>query len=71
MSETVMNLVRARIQYIDNVLHYARIDRDPIPIERQNVLTEELLELQAWIRNQTTTVDEVDDYDALMAIACR
>jgi len=66
MNEIVKNLVKDRIQEIEYLLDMNEIGRDILPVAKIDELAKELKVLNAEI-----DVDEVDDYDALMAIACR
>lgn len=68
MNELVKNLVKDRIQEIEYLLDMNEIGRDLLPKEKIVELVDEKRALAAEIQ-----ADEelVDDYDALMAIACR
>ena len=65
MIECVKNLVRDRIQGIEYELDMNEIGRDLLPEPKVAELVEELRVLKAEL-----DADE-DDYDAMMAIACR
>ena len=68
MNELVKNLVKARIQEIEYLLDMNEIGRDLLPKDKVFELAAEKMALAAEIE-----ADEelVDDYDAMMAIACR
>ena len=68
MNELVKNLVKARIQEIEYLLDMNEIGRDLLPKDKIVELVAEKRALNAEIQ-----ADEelVDDYDAMMAIACR
>ena len=68
MNELVKNLVKARIQEIEYLLDMNEIGRDLLPKDKIVELVDEKMALAAEIQ-----ADEelVDDYDALMAVACR
>lgn len=68
MNELVKNLVKARIQEIEYLLDMNEIGRDLLPKDKIVELAAEKMALAAEIQ-----ADEelVDDYDAMMAIACR
>ena len=68
MNELVKNLVKARIQEIEYLLDMNEIGRDLLPKDKIVELVNEKMALAAEIQ-----ADEelVDDYDALMAVACR
>jgi len=68
MNEIVKNLVKDRIQEIEYLLDMNEIGRDVLPVAKIDELAKELKVLNAEI-----DADEVyvDDYDAMMAIACR
>lgn len=68
MNELIKNLVKDRIQEIEYLLDMNEIGRDLLPTTKLDELAKELKVLNAEIE-----ADEelVDDYDALMAIACR
>ena len=68
MNELIKNLVKARIQEIEYLLDMNEIGRDLLPKDKVFELVAEKMALAAEIE-----ADEelVDDYDAMMAIACR
>ena len=68
MNELVKNLVKDRIQEIEYLLDMNEIGRDLLPKDKIVELVNEKRALCAEIE-----ADEVyvDDYDAMMAIACR
>ena len=68
MNELVKNLVKARIQEIEYLLDMNEIGRDLLPKDKIVELVEEKKVLCAEIEADE---EYVDDYDALMAVACR
>lgn len=68
MNELVKNLVKDRIQEIEYLLDMNEIGRDLLPAAKIVELVEEKKVLCAEIEADE---EYVDDYDAMMAIACR
>lgn len=68
MNELVKNLVKDRIQEIEYLLDMNEIGRDLLPVAKIDELAKELKVLNAEI---DADEEYVDDYDAMMAIACR
>lgn len=68
MNELVKNLVKDRIQEIEYLLDMNEIGRDLLPKDKIVELVEEKKVLCAEIEADE---EYVDDYDAMMAIACR
>ena len=68
MNELIKNLVKDRIQEIEYLLDMNEMGRDLLPKDKVFELAAEKMALAAEIE-----ADEelVDDYDALMAVACR
>ena len=68
MNELVKNLVKARIQEIEYLLDMNEIGRDLLPKDKIVELVAEKRALAAEIQADE---EYEDDYDALMAVACR
>jgi len=68
MNELVKNLVKARIQEIEYLLDMNEIGRDLLPKDKIVELVAEKRALNAEIQADE---EYEDDYDALMAVACR
>ena len=84
--QLVQNLVEQRILDIEYLLDMDEIGRDVLSNDKQAELLTELDGLKFWLKQTAESqgyfngnydkwvaenVEEVDDYDALMAIACR
>ena len=68
MNELVKNLVKARIQEIEYLLDMNEIGRDLLPKDK---IVELVDEKQVLCAELDVNEELVDDYDAMMAIACR
>jgi len=68
MNELVKNLVKARIQEIEYLLDMNEIGRDLLPKDKIVELVAEKRALNAEIQADE---EYEDDYDAMMAVACR
>jgi len=76
--QLVQNLVEQRILDIEYLLDMDEIGRDVLSNAKQAELLTELDGLKFWLKQTAEAqgyfnenANEVDDYDALMAIACR
>jgi hypothetical protein len=68
MNELIKNLVKARIQEIEYLLDMNEIGRDLLPKDK---IVELVDEKQVLCAELDANEEYVDDYDALMAVACR
>ena len=68
MNELVKNLVKDRIQEIEYLLDMNEIGRDLLPKDK---IVELVDEKQVLCAELDANEEYEDDYDALMAVACR